>query len=1081
MFLPAANGRLNGGPFALPCPLHSPDLDESEQSVHAPVLRPQSFSRPAPPRSRLSGTPPMNGCRAPFPALLTVALLLSCTTASAQLPQTRITSLFPPGAQRGATVEVVVGGGTDLDEVDQLVFSHPGITAVQKRDSAGNPVASTFVVSVAADVPGGLYDARVRGLFGVSNPRLFRIDSLAEAAEAEPNNLAVQATLVAAESVLNARSNAAADVDFYRLPVKAGQTIAVSSEAARIDSPMQPLLQLFSSGGRRLIESRRVFSQEASFVWTATADEELLLRVQDAVYGGGDQFVYRLSISSRPLVDWVEPAFVAAAGPAEVTVFGRHLPGGEPTELKLAGQPVFKLKSTIDPAAGRSPIGAGAASAAADSFWWNGIDGSLVRIGRSELAAAAEVPTVPEQPLTLPAEISGAFAERADEDVYRFDAKKGESWVIQVSAGRLGSIADPLLMVEKINTAADGAVTYARVATEDDDKQNPGGADLPTLSDDPSFRLDVPDDASYRVRLRDRYSDARGDSRLQYRLSIRQPKADFSLVVFDAFPSADGKAPATSGAVSIRRGGSYEVTVYAWRFDGHNEPIEVAAVGLPAGITSRPTVIGAGQNSTRLVLTAAPDAAEQIAPISIEGRSGAAETQLIRAARTATLVHDALNGLPRTARLSESLVAGIMKDDQPFSIVVDLAAADYSQDQQLLVPVKLVKRNGFDGKVDLSFYNVPPETDAPAFAIEPGKDSALARIFFKEKAPVLQTTLLLHGTSTVPWRRNPWLAERAKAKVAEAEATVAALQTKVTTTEASLKDQQAKVTTLAADVKKLGEELAAYAVQQQKLKEDFTKAVADQAAALDAVSKAQAQAAAVKASATAPPEELKTALAALRESANALEAAATQVEKFTTAAAEVAKAASAVKEMEATKTKEKAAAEELVKVKMKDVETAQAMLAAAMKEVEAAMAAKKAADDALKKAEDATKPNNVNVRAVADPIVVRIHAAAAKLAAAVPDSGAVKKGSSIAVKVTATRKGDYKGPWTLSLVLPPGITTLNAEAVQIPAEQTEATLTITAAADAPPGDIPNAVIRATADINGRSASSDVPVALKVVE
>ncbi|MGV2339369.1 MAG UNVERIFIED_CONTAM: hypothetical protein LVR18_36940 [Planctomycetaceae bacterium] len=185
--------------------------------------------------------------------------------------------------------------------------------------------------------------------------------------------------------------------------------------------------------------------------------------------------------------------------------------------------------------------------------------------------------------------------------------------------------------------------------------------------------------------------------------------------------------------------------------------------------------------------------------------------------------------------------------------------------------------------------------------------------------------------------------------------------------------------------------------------------------------------------------------------------------------------------MEATKTKEKATAEELVKTKMKDVETAQAMLAASMKEVETAQAAKKAADEAAKKAEDATKPNNVNVRAVADPIVVRIHAAVAKLAAAVPDNGAIKKGASIAVKVTATRKADYKGPLTVNLVLPPGVTALKADAVQIPAEQTEATLTITAAPDATPGDIANVVLQASADINGRNAATDVPVAVKVVE
>lgn len=57
-----------------------------------------------------------------------------------------------------------------------------------KLDANGNRVANTFTVTVAADVPAGLYDVRVRGLFGISNPRMFRVDSLPEIAEVEPNN-----------------------------------------------------------------------------------------------------------------------------------------------------------------------------------------------------------------------------------------------------------------------------------------------------------------------------------------------------------------------------------------------------------------------------------------------------------------------------------------------------------------------------------------------------------------------------------------------------------------------------------------------------------------------------------------------------------------------------------------------------------------------------------------------------------------------------------------------------------------------------------------------------------------------------
>ncbi|MFM7870010.1 MAG: hypothetical protein ACKPHU_37815, partial [Planctomycetaceae bacterium] len=126
-----------------------------------------------------------------------------------------------------------------------------------------------------------------------------------------------------------------------------------------------------------------------------------------------------------------------------------------------------------------------------------------------------------------------------------------------------------------------------------------------------------------------------------------------------------------------------------------------------------------------------------------------------------------------------------------------------------------------------------------------------------------------------------------------------------------------------------------------------------------------------------------------------------------------------MKEMEATKIREKADAEKLVAEKMKEVETAQALLTQAMKELEAAKAAKAAADDGLKKAEEATKPNNVAVRAVADPIVVRLHAGTAKLSAAVPDNGVLKRGGMLAIKVTAARRKEFTGPLKLSLELPP--------------------------------------------------------------
>jgi len=551
--------------------------------------------------------------------------------------------------------------------------------------------------------------------------------------------------------------------------------------------------------------------------------------------------------------------------------------------------------------------------------------------------------------------------------------------------------------------------------------------------------------------------------------------------VFDAFPSADGKAPATSGAVSLRKGGSYELTVYAYRRDGHAETIQLTAEGLPAGITCRPSVIGPGQTSAKLVLTAAADAAEQLAPIRIAGQSGAAESELRREAQVATLIHDALNGLPRTARLTESLVAGVMKDEQPFSILVDPISVDFSQDQQLLLPIRIARRIGFDGKVDLSLYGIPAEVDAPNVAIEPGKDSVLARIYVKEKAPASTSTILVQGTAAVPYRRNPWQADRAKVKATDADATVAAGQTAAAAADAGLKEAQQQVVTLTEQIRKLTEELAACTTQQQALLDEFTKAVAGQQSSLDALTKVQAQLPAVNATGTSTPDELNAALQSVADATAAADAAAKNLEIVNNSAGELAKQVGTAKDLEAAKLKEKTDSEVEMTKKIQAAEVTQAALTAAQKNVETAIAAKAAADEALKKAEEASKPNNVNVRAISDSLVLTIHPAPAKLTAAVPEAGAIKRGATAAVKVTLERRNSFAGVMKLTLVVPDGVTGVTADIVEVAADVNEGTLTITAAADAALGDLANVVIRATCDFGGRSASTDVPIAVKVTE
>ena len=144
-------------------------------------------------------------------------------TASAQLPQPKLFTVFPPGAKAGSTVDVAATGA-ELDEI-QLRFTHPGITA--KALAAAN----NFSVTVASDVPPGAYEARVLGRFGLSNPRTFIVGTLAEVMEKSVNNSPETAQEVVLVSVINGHTDSQAS-DFYKLTVKKGQRIVVDCAAA---------------------------------------------------------------------------------------------------------------------------------------------------------------------------------------------------------------------------------------------------------------------------------------------------------------------------------------------------------------------------------------------------------------------------------------------------------------------------------------------------------------------------------------------------------------------------------------------------------------------------------------------------------------------------------------------------------------------------------------------------------------------------------------------------------------------------------------------------------------------------------
>jgi hypothetical protein len=83
---------------------------------------------------------------------------------------------------------------------------------------------------------------------------------------------------------------------------------------------------------------------------------------------------------------------------------------------------------------------------------------------------------------------------------------------------------------------------------------------------------------------------------------------------------------------------------------------------------------------------------------------------------------------------------------------------------------------------------------------------------------------------------------------------------------------------------------------------------------------------------------------------------------------------------------------------------------------------------------------------------------------------AAKAGSRVEVMVRVARLFEYGGDFKVQLVVPPAVKGISADDVTIPAGRDEAKLVLRVAADAPPGNLSNLIVRATAVLNG-----DLPV------
>ncbi|MCI0683855.1 MAG: hypothetical protein L0Y71_17250 [Gemmataceae bacterium] len=703
---------------------------------------------------------------------LLIVVLLAAAAAAPAVAQTpypvpRLATVTPPGAKAGTTVEVTLTGA-DLDEVQSLYVSDAKIKAERLPDppppkdkkKTPPPAPLRFKVTVPADVPLGIHDVRAVGKWGVSNPRAFVVGGLGEVAEKETNNDVHQAQPVALGSVIHGAVNPKPDVDYFRFAGKKDQRVVVHAAAWSIDSKLNPLVQVFGPDERELASNRNYRNRDAVLDCVLPADGDYLIRVCEFTYlNAGPDYFYRLTVATAPWIDAAYPPVVEAGKPNTITLFGRNLPGGKPSAVGLVESgPLDELAMTLN-----VPASLGEGQLHVQGTYWprRGVmDGFEHRLtgpaGPSNPVFLARVqrPVVldndkndtPEtaQPVPAPCELCGRIEKSGDRDWYTFTAKKGDVWVLEAFADRLGAPVDLLFQVRQKGKEQPLGIF-------DDHPDVPAAIGRLFLgTSDPKTRLVVPEDGAYQIMVRTHGSDLRSGARHIYRLSLRREEPDFRLFLL-------GNNDVSTGGPTVRRGGSQDLDIVCYRQDGFDGEVTVSVEGLPGGVVCPPQILGPKQKRTALVVTAAANAPIATVPLKVTGVATINGAKVVREARATTVVWPAPNNVPPLSRLARSTCLAV-RDKGPFALetaVKNELAAPVGGNATVKVQLRALAGD-FKTQVQIDAISGPAQSNGqplniPKLTLQPGKTEGDVKINLPSNALAGTYNLVFRGVAKYPF------------------------------------------------------------------------------------------------------------------------------------------------------------------------------------------------------------------------------------------------------------------------------------------------------------------------------------------
>lgn len=372
----------------------------------------------------------------------------AATKMAAKPAKPTLTSVSPRGLHLGVE-QVFSLAGKDLVEAKILTSNAELKPVIDAAASTATKVV--FKLQAPAGLGRGSHDVWVKTPTGESAKLKLYADDLAPitTSAADFKNGPVQIAKLPA-SVWGALTETGQH-DAYRFTAKAGEELVLDLAVAQVGSVAKsPTLEIVDANHTVLAVNRGLDSGSDPFLaWKAPADGDYHVLVSNTTMDGSAGHVYRLTIGALPFVTSWSPLTAQVGKETKVTLIGHHLGDKAAVTMKADKEGITNVP--LDAKALRfRTMPSLRVSALAQVSEVDGND-DLAK----EKAQVVSAPVQVNGSMGFLARASGKDEPRleslgygkADTDHFAFDAKKGQTWIIETNAAQAGSPADTKLEV----------------------------------------------------------------------------------------------------------------------------------------------------------------------------------------------------------------------------------------------------------------------------------------------------------------------------------------------------------------------------------------------------------------------------------------------------------------------------------------------------------------------------------------------------------------------------------------------------------------------------------------------------------